>query len=93
MAVDHADPIFLNPRRRPSHAELTERLDRARTVNGLLRLEIRSVRAENAEYGSEIAALSRRIELAITAERPDVAMHVAGRLADLAASLSRKGSA
>lgn len=93
MAIDTADLVFVNPRRRPSRAELTERLARARTINSALRLEIRSIRVEQIALGSEMTGLSNRIQLAIRAERPDIAMHVAGRLAVLGASQTRKGSA
>jgi hypothetical protein len=52
--------------------------------------------ARDAEYeylADELTALSRRIQLAIHAERPDVALHVAGRLDALAASLRRRSAA
>lgn len=55
--------------------------------------EIRALRAERSEVAAELEALSRRIQLAIHAERPDIALHVAGRLDALAASLTRRGAA
>lgn len=65
------------------------RLDR-RTEADDLRLEIFALHAERADVGTEIAALSRRVALAVQADRPDVALHVAGRLEALAASLTRR---
>lgn len=56
-------------------------------------LELAALHHERAAVASEIAALSARIELAIHADRPDVALHVAGRLDALAASLTRRGAA
>jgi hypothetical protein len=55
--------------------------------------EIAALTAERAAIGSEAQALSRRIELAIRSERPDVALHVAGRLWLLGQSLLRRGGA
>lgn len=55
--------------------------------------ELRALRLERSDLASEIAALSARIELAIHADRPDVALHVAGRLDALAASLTRRSIA
>lgn len=55
--------------------------------------ELAAVAAERSDLADEIAALSRRIDLAIRADRPDVAMHVAGRLDALAASLTRRSAA
>jgi hypothetical protein len=49
--------------------------------------------AEYVDLADELTALSRRIQLAIHAERPDVALHVAGRLDALAASLRRRSAA
>jgi hypothetical protein len=82
-----------NPNGRPSNAVLNERLARAREVNGLIRTENRALLEELARIGSEIVALGRRVELAITADRPDVAMHVAGRLDDLGQACVRRGGA
>jgi hypothetical protein len=55
--------------------------------------ELAAVAAERSDLADEIEALSRRIDLAIRADRPDVAMHVAGRLDALAASLTRRNAA
>jgi hypothetical protein len=55
--------------------------------------ELVALSSERVDLADEISALSRRIDLAIRADRPDVAMHVAGRLDALAASLSRRGTA
>ena len=55
--------------------------------------ELAAVAAERTDLADEITALSRRIDLAIRADRPDVAMHVAGRLDALAASLTRRSAA
>lgn len=80
-------------RGRPSAARLTQRLERARLRILVLTDELAALLAERASLASEISALSRRIELAIRADRPDVAMHVAGRLDGLATSLTRRGAA
>lgn len=93
MSVDTSELVFVNPRRRPSNVELTERLARARSINSSLRLELRTVNAERVALGSDLAALSNRIQLAIRADRPDLAMEVAFRLSVFAASQTRKGSA
>lgn len=53
--------------------------------------EIAALAAEREDLADELAALSRRIQLAIHANRPDVALHVAGRLDALAVSLTRRG--
>lgn len=58
-----------------------------------LELEVIALEYERSEVATEIGALSRRIQFAIAAERPDVAMHVAGRLDALAASLTRRNVA
>lgn len=55
--------------------------------------ELAALAAERTDLADEIGVLSRRIDLAIRADRPDVAMHVAGRLDALAASLTRRGAA
>ncbi len=78
---------------RPSNADLTARLERSRLRAVVLADEVAALEAERADVGSEIEALSRRIEIAVHADRPDVAMHVAGRLEALAHSLVRRGAA
>lgn len=78
---------------RPSNAQLTDRLERSRLRNVLLTEELRALHLERSDLGSEIEALSRRIEYAIGAGRDDVALHVAGRLEALAHSLQRRGAA
>lgn len=55
--------------------------------------EIRARDAEYVDLADELEALSRRVQLAIHAGRPDVALHVAGRLDALAASLRRRSAA
>jgi hypothetical protein len=55
--------------------------------------EITALLAEREIVGTEIEALSRRMEMAIMAGRDDVALHVAGRLEALAHSLIRRGAA
>jgi len=55
--------------------------------------EVAALHSERDALGTEIEALSRRIDLAIRADRPDIAMHVAGRLEALAHSLIRRGAA
>lgn len=78
---------------RPSNAQLGDRLERSRLRNVSLTDELRALRLERSDLASEIAALSSRIELAIHADRPDIALHVAGRLDALAASMTRRGAA
>lgn len=80
-------------RGRPSNALLADRLERSRLRNVSLTDELRALQRERSDLATEIAALSARIELAIHADRPDVALHVAGRLDALAASLTRRGIA
>lgn len=58
-----------------------------------LELELIAMTAERATVAVEVRALSSRIQLAIHAERPDLALHVAGRLDALADSLERRGAA
>jgi hypothetical protein len=58
-----------------------------------LQEEVAVLLSELYAVGTEIEALSRRIDLAIRADRADVAMHVAGRLEALAHSLQRRGAA
>lgn len=82
-----------NPNGRPSAAVLADRLERSRLRNAVLAEELRALAAERTAIADEIGALSRRIDLSIRADRPDVAMHVAGRLDALAASLTRRGAA
>lgn len=75
---------------RPSgHGRQPAAIERIRDLEN----ELAAVTAERSQLADEIGALSRRIDLAIRADRPDVAMHVAGRLDALAASLTRRGAA
>lgn len=60
---------------------------------GELELELMALTAERTVVAVEVRALSSRIQLAITADRPDLALHVAGRLDALADSLDRRGAA
>ena len=78
---------------RPTNSLLSDRLERANLRIVVLSDEVTALHAERSSLASEIAALSRRVDLAIRADRPDVAMHVAGRLEALAASLNRRGAA
>ena len=55
--------------------------------------EIRARDAEYADLADELEALSRRVQIAIHADRPDVALHVAGRLYAIAQSLRRRSAA
>lgn len=55
--------------------------------------EIVAMAAEREDVATEVRALSARIQLAIHADRPDVALHVAGRLDALGRSLTRRGAA
>lgn len=56
-------------------------------------LEISALHAERDRVGVELRALSARIQLAIHAEHPGIALHVAGRLDALGDSLIRRGEA
>jgi hypothetical protein len=78
-------------RGRPSNAQLTGRLGRAREVNGLLRTENHSLLAEVARLGAELIAIGSRIDMALTADRPDLALHFAGRIDQLGRSCQRRG--
>jgi hypothetical protein len=82
-----------NPNGRPSNAILTQRLERAHLRAAVLSTEIAALTSERDLLSTELGALSRRIQIAIHADRPDVALHVAGRLDALAASLARRGAA
>ena len=78
---------------RPSNALLTERLERSRLRVAVLQDEIAALAAARETVATEVRALSARIQLAIHADRPDVALHVAGRLDALGRSLTRRGIA
>jgi hypothetical protein len=82
-----------NPSGRPSAAKLAERLERSRLRVTVLQDEIVAMAAEREDVATEVRALSARIQLAIHADRPDVALHVAGRLDALGRSLTRRGAA
>lgn len=90
MAIDI---VTNNPTGRPSNARLTERLERSRLRGVILADEVNALHAERAATGVEVEALSRRLQIAFWNERPDVALHVAGRLEALARSLQRRGTA
>jgi hypothetical protein len=75
--------VFAFPTRKP---------DRRTEVDDL-HMELAALAVERSDLATELLALSRRIQLAIHAERPDVALHVAGRLDALAATLTRRGIA
>lgn len=53
--------------------------------------DLTAVYAERDTAGTELRALSARLQMAIHADRPDVALHVAGRLDALGLSLLRRG--
>lgn len=55
--------------------------------------EVSALTAERTRNADEIEALARRMELAFHADRPDIALHVAGRLEALAHSMARRGAA
>jgi hypothetical protein len=78
---------------RPSNTQLSDRLERSRLRVTVLQDEIVAMAAEREDVATEVRALSARIQLAIHADRPDVALHVAGRLDALGRSLTRRGSA
>jgi uncharacterized protein YlxW (UPF0749 family) len=91
MALAATPPPTDQPR--PSLTALRGRKPDRRTEVADLQDELHALHAERNDVGTEIEALSRRIEYAIGAERPDVALHVAGRLEALAHSLQRRGAA
>jgi hypothetical protein len=72
MVLDAA-PRTNNPNGRPSNVVLIDRLADARSQNADLRDELTAC-------AQEMTALGRRIEFALMAGRPDVALHVAARL-------------
>lgn len=78
---------------RPSAVALTDRLQRAQLRNSVLRDELAALHAERDGLAVEIRALSARLQLAITADAPLVALQVAGRLDALGVSLQRRGDA
>lgn len=78
---------------RPTNTVLSDRLERARIRNDILAEELAAAQVERRRLATELAALSRQSALAARAERLDVAMHVAGRLSVLAATLERRGAA
>lgn len=93
MALPAAPAIDAPARGRPSAAKLAERLERARLRNVLLKDENRGLLVEVGRLGVELVALARRAELAIMADRPDVAIAVAGRLESLGEACKRRGGA
>jgi hypothetical protein len=86
-----AAPIIPISRGRPSARQLTERLERQRAVNAILRDELTALRSEREDAAVEIEALARRMTFAVQAGRDDVALHVLGRLDALGAALRRRG--
>lgn len=54
--------------------------------------EVRALHAERASVGAEVRALSARIAIAVRADRPDLALQVAGRLQSLGDQLLRRGN-
>lgn len=55
--------------------------------------EITALHAERVTTGTEVRALSARVAIAVRADRPDLALHVAGRLQTLGDQLLRRGIA
>jgi hypothetical protein len=53
--------------------------------------EVTALEQERETVATEMRALSARIQLAVHNDRPDVALHVAGRLDALGAALLRRG--
>ena len=75
---------------RPSgHGRQPAEIERLRDLED----ELRALTAERDQVADEIEALARRMELAFHADRPDVALHVAGRLEALAHSMARRSAA
>lgn len=90
MAIAAAAGRTNNPNGRPSNATLVARNESLRDYNELLRLEVRQLLDEVGRLGVELVASASRIDLALTADRPDVALHVAGRLDDLGQACLRR---
>jgi hypothetical protein len=93
MVAELVTPRTNNPNGRPSNALLQERLGRARQVNTVLRTENHSLLAEVARLGAELIAIGSRLDMALTADRPDLALHFAGRIDSLGRSCQRRGGA
>lgn len=91
MVIAAAPQATNNPNGRPSNAVLLQRNASLRDYNELLRTEIRQLLAEVGRVGTELVALSSRIDMALTADRPDVALHVAGRIGELGQACIRRG--
>lgn len=91
MALVAAPRRTNNPSGRPSNARLLERNATLRDYNELLRTEIRQLLDEVGRVGVELVALSSRIDMALSADRPDVALHVAGRIEELGRACVRRG--
>lgn len=86
-------PVARHAGGRPSNAQLSDRLERSRLRVQVLTDEIVALAAEREDIAIEVKALSARLQLALHADRPDVALHVAGRLDALATSMTRRGAA
>jgi hypothetical protein len=71
-------------RGRPSNAALSDRVDRQVRLLAAAREERVALRAECRTLAGEVRAAGRLIEYAIVADRPDIALHVAGSLVALA---------
>lgn len=71
-------------RGRPSNSALSDSLDRARQVNVNLRDELRAERLEGRLFAEEVRAYASRIDLAVRADRPDLALHLGASIVALA---------
>lgn len=78
---------------RPSTALQAERLRVAVAHTADLADEVRALHAERGDLADEIEALSRRAQIAIYNDRPDIVLSIAGRLDALAESLRRRNAA
>lgn len=68
-------------RGRPSATSLAESLELSRRINANLRDELRAERREGRVFAEEVRALASRIDLAVRADRLDLAQHIGGALA------------
>lgn len=62
-------------RGRPSTGDLADRLTLSRRVNANLRDELRATHREAVDFAENVRAHGNRIHLAVTSERPDLALH------------------
>lgn len=79
-------------RGRPSNVQLGDRLERAREANAILRTEQRTLLDELGRLGAELSNLGSHLNLGYRADRPEITLHVAGRLSALGQSCIRRAA-